>query len=126
MNTEKITIRHCPTEQMLADFFTKPLQGNLFRRFHDLILGYKHVNTLALPVPVSAEERVGNRTETGKVRASSVPEEATAQDQGILEEKGEEKENDTWTKISDSRGFLRMRRGRNLSKGSLIGNNPVN
>ena len=26
-----ITIRHCPTLQMLADFFTKPLQGALFK-----------------------------------------------------------------------------------------------
>ena len=28
--TEDIIIRHCPTLEMLADFFTKPLQGGLF------------------------------------------------------------------------------------------------
>lgn len=28
IRTEKIEIRHCPTPQMLADFFTKPLQGS--------------------------------------------------------------------------------------------------
>ena len=27
-----IDITHCPTEDMLADFFTKPLQGSLFRK----------------------------------------------------------------------------------------------
>jgi hypothetical protein len=27
---------------MLADFLTKPLQGGLFRRFRDVLLGYKH------------------------------------------------------------------------------------
>jgi hypothetical protein len=55
-----ITIRHCPTLQMLGDFFTKPLQGALFRRFRDVLLGYKHVDTLALANPVpSVEERVG-------------------------------------------------------------------
>jgi hypothetical protein len=26
-------IRHCPTLQMIGDFFTKPLQGSLFRVF---------------------------------------------------------------------------------------------
>jgi hypothetical protein len=33
LKTESITVRHCPTEYMLADFFTKPLQGALFRKF---------------------------------------------------------------------------------------------
>ena len=34
----EITIEHCPTKSMLADFFTKPLQGGLFKEFRDLIL----------------------------------------------------------------------------------------
>jgi hypothetical protein len=54
-----ITIRHCPTIEMLADFFTKPLQGNLFRRFSDVILGYSHVDTLKRDPTVPPEERVG-------------------------------------------------------------------
>ena len=33
VDTEGISIVHCPTEQMLADFFTKPLQGALFKKF---------------------------------------------------------------------------------------------
>ena len=53
---------------MLADFFTKPLQGFLFKRFRDVILGYKHVDTLALDVPYLAEERVGDSaTDTGTI-----------------------------------------------------------
>ena len=59
---EHISIRHCPTEDMIGDFFTKPLQGSLFVRFRDVILGSKHVDTLnpttATIVPL--EERVGN------------------------------------------------------------------
>jgi hypothetical protein len=31
-------IEHCPTEDMLADFFTKPLQGGPFRRMRDRIM----------------------------------------------------------------------------------------
>ena len=31
---------------MIDDFFTKPLQGALFRKFRDIVLGYKHISTL--------------------------------------------------------------------------------
>ena len=59
---EHISIRHCPTAVMLGDFFTKPLQGNLFVRFRDVILGYKHVDTLTSTTTtiIPPEERVGN------------------------------------------------------------------
>ena len=30
VDTEGIDIENCPTEQVLADFFTNPLQGSLF------------------------------------------------------------------------------------------------
>ncbi|GFH55456.1 hypothetical protein CTEN210_11932 [Chaetoceros tenuissimus] len=32
VKSEKIEVHHCKTEHMVADFFTKPLQGALFRR----------------------------------------------------------------------------------------------
>ena len=34
----KVSIKHCPTITMRADFFTKPLQGMLFYRLCDLIM----------------------------------------------------------------------------------------
>ena len=34
-----IELRHCPTECMIADHFTKPLQGSLFRKMRDIIMG---------------------------------------------------------------------------------------
>jgi hypothetical protein len=45
--------------EMLADFLTKPLQGNLFRKFRDVLLGYTHVDTLAASLMATVEERVG-------------------------------------------------------------------
>jgi len=33
VDRKEIEISYCPTESMLADFFTKPLQGTLFRSF---------------------------------------------------------------------------------------------
>jgi len=34
-----IDVVYCRTELMLGDFFTKPLQGNLFRRMRDVVMG---------------------------------------------------------------------------------------
>ena len=59
VRSEKIVIRHCPTLAMLADFFTKPLQGNLFRKFRGVLLGHAHVDTLTGNIMATTEERVG-------------------------------------------------------------------
>jgi hypothetical protein len=37
----EIKLEYCPTESMLADFFTKPLQGQLFRKLRDELMGVK-------------------------------------------------------------------------------------
>ena len=34
-----IQIKHCSTDEMVADFFTKPLQGKKFIKFRAFILG---------------------------------------------------------------------------------------
>jgi hypothetical protein len=44
---------------MLADFFTKPLQGNLFRKFREVIMGHKHIDTLKEISTASPQEHVG-------------------------------------------------------------------
>ena len=35
----ELSVHWCPTEDMIADFATKPLQGALFRKFRDQIMG---------------------------------------------------------------------------------------
>jgi hypothetical protein len=45
----EMRIEYCPTEEMVADFFTKPLQGSLFRKLRGLIL-----NTPVRPSSTSA------------------------------------------------------------------------
>jgi hypothetical protein len=39
VHKKAITIKHCPTKSMRADFFTKPLQGSAFYEFRKAILG---------------------------------------------------------------------------------------
>ena len=34
----EVKVTYCPTENMLVDFFTKPLQGVAFRRMRSIIL----------------------------------------------------------------------------------------
>ena len=38
VNKGAVQIRYCPTRDMTTDFFTKPLQGTLFKNFRDQIL----------------------------------------------------------------------------------------
>jgi len=35
----EISTKWCPTEEMIADFLTKPLQGAIFTKFRDLLMG---------------------------------------------------------------------------------------
>ena len=39
VQNKTISLQHCPTEEMLADYFTKPLQGALFTRLRNHIMG---------------------------------------------------------------------------------------
>ena len=39
LKREDIELIHCPTKRMIADYYTKPLQGSLFKRFRDQIMG---------------------------------------------------------------------------------------
>ena len=73
---ENIDIHYCPTEEMLADFYTKPLQGSLFIKFRDVLLGHKPIDSLqGSPCDSSThEERVGNNDEDKKmIHESSEP-----------------------------------------------------
>ena len=50
LKREDIELVHCPTERMIADYYTKPLQGSLFKKMRDILMGHT-----AFP----DEERVG-------------------------------------------------------------------
>ena len=36
-----MSLAYCPTDAMVADYFTKPLQGTKFREFHAMIMNYQ-------------------------------------------------------------------------------------
>ena len=55
VESNKMEIQYCSTEHMLAGFFMKALQGALFVRFCDVIMGWKHVDTLHMGPPSTKE-----------------------------------------------------------------------
>ena len=61
-----IKVRHCRTLKMLADFFTKPLQGLLFRIFCDIILGKTRVISIVDVPALLVEERVEKNLQSGR------------------------------------------------------------
>ena len=46
IDKKEMKVEYCPSQCMLADFFTKPLQGAMFKKFRDVIMGYKPIWTL--------------------------------------------------------------------------------
>jgi len=46
LDTENINVVYCPTELMIANFFTKPLQGKLFHYLKVIIMGHEPLESL--------------------------------------------------------------------------------
>ena len=41
----EVSIKYCPTKEMVADYFTKPLQGALFYKLRAMVMNMDMVNT---------------------------------------------------------------------------------
>ena len=39
---KEVVLEYCPTDEMIGDFFTKPLGGAKFRRFRNIIMNIDH------------------------------------------------------------------------------------
>ena len=61
---KEMRVENCPTEHMLADYFTKPLQGSRFKEYRDYIMGYKPISALLSSTFSSMKERVENMNKT--------------------------------------------------------------
>ena len=44
IQNKTLSLQHCPIKEMLADYFTKPLQGSLFIRLRNHIMGAEFEN----------------------------------------------------------------------------------
>ena len=67
IDRDRVRVSYCPTGDMLADYFSKPLQGSLFRKFRNLILNVSPKEELN--VGLGQQECVGTNSENGSVTA---------------------------------------------------------
>jgi hypothetical protein len=59
VDKNELKIEYCPTQQMLADYFTKPLQGTLFHNMRRVIMGWDHISKLKEYMSSPSKKRVG-------------------------------------------------------------------
>ena len=72
LRSDRIRLQYCPTDTMLADFLTKPLQGALFVRFRKVLLGHAPIDSLLSPTsPALSQERVEECVEPVQFEADS-------------------------------------------------------
>ena len=62
---ERTKVTHCPTEEIIANFFTKPLQGSLFQKSRQVIMGHVSINSL-LDNSDKSNNRVGYKPNAEK------------------------------------------------------------
>ena len=67
IDKEEFKVEHCPTEKMIAIFFTKPLQGKLFHRLSVVIMGEIDLETFNNQInALESKERVAPTTVPNK------------------------------------------------------------
>ena len=49
VHNKAIHITHCPTEEMVANFFSKPMQGSLFTKMRNYVMGNEEPAYQVLP-----------------------------------------------------------------------------
>ena len=69
IDKKEIAVEYCPTHLMVADFFTKPLQGRMFKFFRDVVMGYKTMEEILFDI--SIKERVEDKNKNRIVSENS-------------------------------------------------------
>ena len=62
VQAKEVKLAYCPTGDILADFFTKPLQGSLFKCLHDDIMN----------VAPATHDLPGPRSVLGNMESSNI------------------------------------------------------
>jgi hypothetical protein len=68
VNMKEVRLHWCPTKEMVADFWTKPLQGSHFRRLRDYIMGRVRC-VKPKPDDTAKEKAVTVKRKTGEKKA---------------------------------------------------------
>ena len=68
IDKKELVVEYCPTYLMVADFFTKPLQGRMFKIFRDIVMGYRPIKDVINEIPI--KERVENTNKNRNVKGN--------------------------------------------------------
>ena len=63
IDKKEFSVKYCPTERMIADFYSKPTQGALFKNLSSVIMG--EITLAEFNNLMTAKERVGG-TKSGE------------------------------------------------------------
>ena len=65
IDKNELAVEYFPTYHMLADYFTKPLQGRtMFKAYRGVLMGWKHISSLKELTVSNMKERVENSIQT--------------------------------------------------------------
>ena len=113
-----LTIHHCPTGDMVGDFFTKPLQGAAFIKFRDLIMGnvahdftQESKQMLGPSSPRSVLGDIPRINDEEKPNKGSGPEglNKSAGPEGLNKNARDERANQDWTLVKHRKRKVRIR-----------------
>jgi hypothetical protein len=78
----EVSIEWCPTADMVADFATKPLQGALFKKFRDQIMGVVPMmdSGATTKKPKELGDKCGNKKKPSRGKKSLVPQQEEPQE----------------------------------------------
>ena len=124
-----IHVTHCPTEEMVGDFFMKPLQGSLFLKMRNYIMGNEEPGYQDLPRSVLRKHNsdddaiwkqkfIGTRKCNSEASAKMNHNHVTKDPEGST--KGVSSRNiqrTTRSKAVDDKGYKRRDNGRNRQHG---------
>ena len=72
----EVAIQYCHTKKMVADYFTKPLQGALFYKLRDQIMGVVEMETILGVEPINHRSVLeSDQSETTNVGDGTEPKE---------------------------------------------------
>jgi hypothetical protein len=121
-----IKVRHWRTLKILADFFTKPLQGTLFRIFRDIILGKNRVISLDSIPTLLVEERVAKGLQGRRDTDVKNKNKGVIDADGFIFVKSKKKHTDGYVTSDVATAKDSNEKASKIVSWSLPWNNPVN
>jgi len=86
IQNKELKVFHCPTDEMVADFFTKPLQGRKFKKFRNMIVNIPDDKEISKKKP-KKQTCTSNNSSVG--HRSVLETKMKKQKQGLIPAKGQ-------------------------------------